>query len=129
MRESGISLYFNQDRIRIRHRTIKELDYPEHIHLRINEEKKYLFIEKCARDKDSFRIEYSDGKIKGQGCFISAKAYLRYLAAVIGVPVNSPSLRFYGYLMPDGTVFIDLNRYEVIQQYKNGAKESSTKGS
>ena len=43
--ESGISTYFKGDRIRIRYKTIEELDYPEYIHLRINEEKKHLFIE------------------------------------------------------------------------------------
>ena len=47
MMESGISTYFKNDRIRIRFKTIEDLDFPEYIHLRINEAKKYLFIEKC----------------------------------------------------------------------------------
>ena len=58
MRESGISIYFRQDKIRIRFKTIEQLGNPEHIHLRLNEEKKHLFLEKCERDIDSFRIEY-----------------------------------------------------------------------
>ena len=117
--ESGISTYFKGDRLRIRYKTIEELDYPEYIHLRINEEKKHLFIEKCERDMDAFRIEYRkvlDGrKVKDPSCYINAKNFLEYMAGVIGVPKDSPSLRFKGYSMPDGTVFIDLNQYEVIE--------------
>ena len=117
--ESGISTYFNGDRIRIRYKTIEDLDYPEYIHLRINEEKKHLFIEKCERDMDAFRIEYRqalDGrKVKDPSCYIHDKNFLEYVAGVIGVPKDSPSLRFEGKSMPDGTVFIDLNRYEVIE--------------
>lgn len=117
--KSGISVYFNGDKIRIRYKTIEELDYPEYIHLRINEEKKHLFIEKCGRDMDAFRIEYQqvlDGrKVKDPSCYIHAKSFLEYMAGVIGVSKDSPSLRFEGRPMPDGTVFIDLNRYEVIE--------------
>jgi len=117
--KSGISVYFNGDKIRIRYKTIEELDYPEYIHLRINEEKKHLFIEKCERDMDAFRIEYQqvlDGrKVKYPSCYIHAKNFLEYMAGVIGVPNDSPSLRFEGLPMPDGTVFIDLNQYEVIE--------------
>lgn len=117
--KSGISVYFNGDKIRIRYKTIEELDYPEYIHLRINEEKKHLFIEKCERDMDAFRIEYQqvlDGrKVKDPSCYIHAKNFLEHMAGVIGVPNDSPSLRFEGLSMPDGTVFIDLNRYEVIE--------------
>ena len=116
---SGISAYFTGDRIRIRYKTIEELDNPEYIHLRINEEKKHLFIEKCERDMDAFRIKYQqvlDGrKVKDPSCYINAKNFLVYMAGVIGVPKDSPSLRFDGQLMPDGTVFVDLNRYEVIE--------------
>lgn len=117
--DSGISAYFKSDRIRIRYKTIEELDCPEYIHLRINEEKKHLFIEKCERDMDAFRIEYrqaSDGrKVKDPSCYINAKNFLEYMSGVIGVPKDSPSLRFEGRSMPDGTIFIDLNRYEVIE--------------
>ena len=41
MGESGISTYFRNDKIRMRHKTIEDLAYPEYIHLRINEEKKH----------------------------------------------------------------------------------------
>ena len=113
--EVGIGAYFNQGRIRIRYKTIKELGYPEYIHLRLNEEKKYLFIEGCEQDMDAFRIRYAqdqDGKkVIEPSCYINSKKFLEYLADVIGVSVASPSLRFAGRIMPDGTVFIDLNRY------------------
>ena len=122
MKESGISAYFTQDKIRIRHKIIEDLDYPEYIHLRVNEEKKYLFIEKCERDMDAFRILYKqalDSKaIREHSCYINAKNFLEYLAGVIGVPTDSPSLRFKGLPMSDGTVFIDLNHYEVIESKK-----------
>ena len=117
--ESGVSFYFTQNRIRLRYKTIEDLDYPEYIHFRINEEKKQLFIEKCARDMDAFRIEYSkqlDGKkVKNKSCHINAKKYLEYLATVIGVPKDSPSLRFVGKPLQPGIVFIDLNNYKVIE--------------
>lgn len=125
MRESGISTYFNQGKIRIRYMTIEQLDFPEHIHLRINEEKKHLFIEKCEQDIDSFRIEYqsnqkdAEGKhVKQTSCYINSKPFLQYAAHVIGVSMDSPSLRFTGQLMPDGTIFIDLNHYTVIEHKK-----------
>ena len=117
--ESGISTYFRNDKIRMRHKTIEDLSYPQYIHLRINEEKKHLFIEKCDRDMDAFSIKYiqaHDGKkVKEQACYIHARNFLSYMARVIGVPDDSPSLRFRGKLMPDGTVFVDLNYYEVIE--------------
>jgi hypothetical protein len=117
--ESGISTYFNQDRIRLRFKTIEELDYPEYIHIRINEKKKHLFIEKCERDIDAFHIRYGqaiDGKkVNDLSCYIYAKNFLEYMARVIGVPENSPSLRFRGYSLTNRTVFVDLNRYEVIE--------------
>jgi len=119
MMESGISTYFKNDRIRIRFKTIEDLDFPEYIHLRINEAKKYLFIEKCDRDMNAFHIIYTqvkDGKkVKTQSCYINAKSFLKYMAGVIGVAEDSPSLRFRGQLMPDGTVFIDLGHYEIIE--------------
>ncbi len=124
MHESGISLYFRQDKIRIRYITMRDLGYPEYIHLRLNEEKKHLFIEKCARDMDSFRIEYRSGKnektkrAKTTSCYINAKSFLEYLASVIGVPIDSPSLRFVGVPQGEGTVFIDLNQYTVIESKK-----------
>ena len=87
--------------------------------LAINEEKKHLFIEKCDRDMEAFSIKYTqahDGKkVKEQACYIHARNFLEYMARVIGVPEDSPSLRFSGKLMPDGTVFVDLNHYEVIE--------------
>ena len=126
MKESGISTYFKGDRIRIRFKTIEELEYPEYIHIRINEDKKQLFLEKCQRDMDAFHIIYScvdeEKKVKTQSCYINAKNFLKHLADVIGVPYDSPSLRFVGQRMPDGTVFIDLRRYEVI-----GARQAADK--
>ena len=133
MRESGISIYFRQDKIRIRFKTIEQLGNPEHIHLRINEEKKYMFLEKCERDIDSFRIEYHrenrvqdsgvvGKKIKDKSCYVHAKRFLEYLSHVIGVPQDSPSLFFAGYPQPDGTVFIDLNHYTVINYEKDGKR-------
>lgn len=117
--ESGISIYFSQNRIRLRYKTIEDLDYPEFIHLRINEAKKHLFIEKCEWDMDAFRIEYRkqlDGKkVKDQSCHINAKKYLEYMATVIGVPMDSPSLRFVGRPVRTGIVFVDLNHYKVIE--------------
>ena len=102
----------------MRYKTIEELKYPEYIHLRINEEKKHLFIEKCDRDMDAFRIEYRQAhegkKVRDPSCYLNAKNFLEYMAGVIGVSKDSPSLRFRGKLMPDGTVFVDLNQYEVI---------------
>ena len=113
--EVGLGAYFNQGRIRIRYKTIKELGYPEYIHLRLNEEKKYLFIEGCEQDMDAFRIRYAQDqdrkKVIEPSCYINSKKFLEYLADVIGVSAASPSLRFAGRIMPDGTVFIDLNRY------------------
>ena len=109
----------------MRFKTVEDLDYPEYIHLKINEEKKHLFIERCDWDMDAFRILYNqvtDGKkVKNKSCFIYAKSYLKYLAGVIGVPYDSPSLSFEGQLMPDGTVFIDLNQYKVIEPRKNSS--------
>ena len=133
MRESGISIYFRQDKIRIRFKTIEQLGNPEHIHLRLNEEKKHLFLEKCERDIDSFRIEYHrenrvqdsgvvGKKIKDKSCYVHAKRFLEYLSHVIGVPQDSPSLFFAGYPQPDGTVFIDLNHYTVINCEKDGKR-------
>ena len=125
----GISTYFKNEKIRIRYKTIIDLDYPEYIHLRINEERKYLFIEKCSRDIDAFRIRYShanDGKrVNDLSCYINAKNFLEYMAGVIGVPTDSPSLRFSGKLMPDGTIFVDLNHYEVIEPKSSGNTQAT----
>ena len=127
MKESGISTYFAQNKVRIRYKTMEELGFPDHIHLRINEEKKHLFIEKCSHDIDSFRIRYQkvmDGsdkerqRVDNRSCYINAKPFLRYLAQVIGVPCDSPSFRFSGKLLPDGSYFVDLNQYEVIPPKK-----------
>lgn len=116
--KSGISTYFGQDRIRIRYQTIEDLNYPEYIHIRINEGKKHLFIVKSERDMDAFRIKYrqtQEGKkVNDPSCYINARNFLEYLAGVIGVPADSPSLHFKGQTLPNGEVFIDLNHYEVI---------------
>ena len=129
--KAGISLYFRQDKIRIRIGTMEQLGCPDHIHLRINEEKKQLFIEKCEKDLDSFHIVYQvRPQESGEGqnvravmttsCYINAKRLLRYMAGIINVPVDSPSLRFEGQLMPDGRIFIDLSKYTVIPYEKDG---------
>lgn len=119
MLESGLSTYFNQGKIRIRFKTIEEMGHPDYIRFRINEKKKHLFIEKCSRCIESFRIEYqSDKKVKEQSCYINTKRLLEYLAAVIGVPADSPSLRFKGKMQADGTFFVDLSQYTVISHEK-----------
>ena len=56
--ECGISLYFRNDRIHIRKRTIEVLNHPAYIQLFINEEKKQLFIQSSTKNKDAFRVYY-----------------------------------------------------------------------
>ena len=51
---------------------------------------------------------------------------MRYLSHVIGVPEDSPSLRFRGALMEDGrTIFIDLTKYEEINSAKDAESDLS----
>lgn len=137
--ESGISAYFTQDKIRLRFKTLVDLNYPEYIHFLVNEKKKHMFIEKCERDMNSIRIVYKKGCgakinletgattgtskiIREQSVYVHEKRILDYLAKVIGVPRNSPSLRFTGQLQDDGRVFIDLNEYSVITYKKTIAE-------
>ena len=115
MHETGISAYFRGDRIRIMFKTFEDLGHPEYIHLRLNAQKKHLFVEKCEWNKNSFRLEYDGDRIKYKSCYIHTKRFLRYMAAVIGVPADSPTLRFKGQLLPDGRVFVDLNEYKVVK--------------
>lgn len=56
--ECGISLYFRNDRINIRKRTIEVLNHPAYVHLFINEGKKQLFIQSSTKNKDAFRVYY-----------------------------------------------------------------------
>ena len=119
--DPGVSMYFRDNRLRLHYRTILDLQYPQYIHLRINEEKKQLFIQKCEKDRNAFRLIYNAGRKQGKcgideySCHINDKRFLRYLSHVVGVPVDSPSLRFRGAMMNDGrTVYIDLTSYEQI---------------
>ena len=119
--DPGLTLYFHSDRLRLRYQTILDLQYPQYIHLRINRSKKQMFIQRCEKDMDAFRVIYrkrnseKDTGIKEQSCHINDRKLLQFLAQVIGVPEDSPSLRFHGRLLPDGeTIYIDLSRYEVL---------------
>ena len=130
MSDPGVSLYFRDNRLRLRYKTILDLQYPQYIHLRINEKKKQLFIQKCERDRDAFRLIYNTGRKQGKcgideySCHINDKRFLRYLSHVVGVPEDSPSLRFHGLMMEDGkTVYIDLTRYEEVGLDAGGIRE------
>lgn len=119
--DPGLTLYFHSDRIRLRYQTILDLQYPQYIHLRINRPKKQMFIQRCEKDMNAFRVVYrkrnsrKDTGIKEQSCLINDRKLLQYLAQVIGVPEDSPSLRFHGRLLPDGeTIYIDLSHYEEL---------------
>lgn len=122
MTNVGISMYFTSGRVRMLYSTIVELDYPRYIHLRVNESKKQLFIEKCERDKNSFHIIYDgiDKKterktINEYCCHFNSLRFLSYISRLIGVPEDSPSLRFPGRLLPDSkTIYINLNRYVIV---------------
>ena len=114
---------------------MEQLGCPDYIHLLINEEKKQLFIEKCEKDLDSFHIVYhmrpqesGEGQnvraVMTTSCYINAKRLLRYMAGIINVPVDSPSLRFEGQIMPDGRIFIDLSKYTVIPYKKDRKYET-----
>lgn len=113
----GISLYFAANRINIHKQTIYDLGKPEYIHLLINEKEKQMFIQSCERDLDAFRLYYApESGDKAGRFYVNAKSLLTYLANVIGVDRNGPSLRFFGILLENGaTVYINLKEYEVIE--------------
>ena len=117
MLDSGLTMYFRNNRMRFRYRTILELEKPEYVHLRINEQKKQMFIQRCEKDKDAFRLVYSVRKgIVEHSCYINARNFLLYLSKVVGVNDNSVSLHFPGILMNDGqTVYIDLTNYQPVR--------------
>ena len=130
--DPGITMYFRDDRLRLRYKTVLDLQYPQYIHLRINEKKQQLFIQKCEKDRNAFRLKYSDSPEQGKygieehSCFINDRRFMRYLSHVIGVPEDSPSLRFRGALMEDGrTIFIDLTKYEEINSAKDAESDLS----
>lgn len=56
--ECGITLYFRNDRIHIRKRTVEVLNHPAYVQLFINEGKKQLFIQSSTKNKDAFRVYY-----------------------------------------------------------------------
>ena len=117
MQKSGLSMYFRSHTIRLRHRTIAELDYPEYIHLRINKDRKQMFIQKCDKDKNAFHLVYRGAEkgIHERSCYIQDTPFLRYLSGVVGVPEDSRSIWFKGYLLDDGkTYYIDLTNYEYV---------------
>ena len=112
---NGISIYFYDERIRFRKGTVDEIGNPTYIHLYINEKKKQMFIQACEeRDNDAFEIttEKNGGEWRLQ---IIAKAFVKYLATLIGVPFPSDSLYFPSIPMGDDkTILIDLKDYQVI---------------
>lgn len=116
---SGISIYFCDNRIHILKDTIRALGNPRYVHLHINEEKKYLFISACEKDKDAFRIYYKTSNITDElnpkRFHINAKGLLNYLSKIIGVERDSDSLRFPGELLEgENIIYIDLTKYEII---------------
>lgn len=114
--ETGISMYFWDNRISIWKKTLLKLGNPQYIHLRINQSKKHLFIQRCEeRDNDAFPIKCSDDLDEMEHCYINAKNLMQYLANLIDVPYPSNSLRFDGRIMEDEiTLFVDLNSYQEI---------------
>lgn len=122
----GISLYFAANRINIHKQTIYDLGKPEYIHLLINEKEKQMFIQSRERDLDAFRLYYAPESGDKSGRFyVNAKSLLTYLASVINVDRNGPSLRFAGILLEDGaTVYINLKEYEVIENEDVVGEES-----
>lgn len=116
--ETGITLYFRDNRIHIRRKTIWDLENPSYVHLYINEKEKQMFIQSCDRDKDAFRVYYSkkeqDDTESAVRFYINAKRLLEYLAKVIGVS-GRESLWYSGELLEDEkTVYINLVDYRVI---------------
>lgn len=121
----GISIYFRNDRIHIWKSTIRVLENPRYVHLRMNEGKKYLFISACEKDKDAFRIYYSlansEDNSRPKRFHINAKGLLTYLSRIIGVERDSDSLKFFGeLLLPEKAVCIDLKNYEIIPYLEEG---------
>ncbi|MCD7811224.1 MAG: hypothetical protein LUG91_05150 [Ruminococcus sp.] len=111
-----ITFRFNTDRICIWKNTVRSLGNPQYIHLLINEKEKQMFIQVCDHDKDAFRLYYNKRSNGREAEFhVNAKRLMKYLAKVVSVDYNGPSIRFDGILMEDGiTVFIDLRKYEVL---------------
>lgn len=118
MSETGVSFYFRVDRIRMRYQTIIDLGRPQYVHFRVDERRKWMFIQACERDQNAFTLFYKDeGRIHESKNFINAKRFLTYLANVVGVPRDSESLFFPGVLIPEmQAVFIDLRNYERINE-------------
>ena len=109
-----MTLNFRDNRMHILRKTIYDLGKPRHIHLRIDEKNRRMFIQACEKDRDAFRVDYDDDD-RAERCYIYAKPLIRYLAGVVGVSRASDSLRFSGMLLPEEhTVLIDLNRYRKI---------------
>jgi len=120
--QAGVSLYFRDNRIHIRRKTIYDLGKPKYVHLLINEREKQMFIQSCEKDKDAFCLNYSAVDDDAERCYVNAKALLQYLASVIGVAYPSDSLWFAGTMLDDGkTVFIDMSSYQTIPY--DGARE------
>ena len=111
--EMGISLYFRKNRIRLRNRTISELGNPEYVHLFVDSEDKIMYIQSCAKDKDTFKLYYRAEK-SNEEFYIYAKILMQYLATVIGVAQDSASLRFGGVMLDEHTVMIALDEYEEV---------------
>lgn len=114
--ETGISMYFWDQRINIRKKALLDLGNPPFIHLMVNEKEKQLFVQRCEkRDNDTFSIEYHEESGDRECYYIYAKNLMRYLASVVGVPFPSNSLRFGGQILDDGkTLFVDLKEYQEI---------------
>lgn len=119
--ETGITIYFRRSTIHIRKKTLLDIGYPEYIHLLLNEKEKQMFIQRCERDRDAFKINYvMDRDGINKRFYISDKPFLKYLALLIGISKDSESLLYAGTLLEDGkTVFVDLMKYQVIP-YSNG---------
>lgn len=121
-----ITFRFSSDRICIWKNTVSNLGKPDYIHLLINEPEKQMFIQTCERDKDAFRLYYTKGKSGREAEFhVNAKTLLKYLASVVGVDYNGPSVRFDGVLLEDGkTVYINLREYELLE-YESENEENN----
>lgn len=111
--ENGMSVYFRSNRIRFRNKAIDDLGKPEYIHLFIDSRDKIMYIQSCERDKDAFKLYYRKDSNE-ENFYIAAKILMQYLARVIGVEEDSPSLRFDGILLDENTVMIALDEYEEI---------------
>ncbi len=118
MELQGIGIYFFDDRIRIFSKTMEDLKYPKYIHLLIMRKEKLLLIRGCEkRDNDTFKVmKRQDG---GEWRYrISSKAFVIYLASLIGVPYPSDSLWLQEAIKKDeNTVLINLSNYQVLPYY------------